>query len=146
VPAPSQYSSLDGAKDTVQGPGENVTQSVAWNGSARVRWRRDGAAFELWLNEVTSQARVYKQTLDQFFRRDFRDWRPQWGDFAVEIRVELNPAFPKIDLDNIAKAVLDGVKGALFFDDSQVARLLVERKVAETEGLFIRVYKLDAPE
>ena len=61
----------------------------------------------------------------------------------MEIRVELNPAFPKIDLDNIAKEVLDGVKGALFFDDVQVARLLVERKVAETEGLFIRVYKLD---
>ena len=135
VPAPSQSSS-----DT-----EGPTQ-IAWSGSARVRWRRDGPAFELWLNEVTSQTRVYKQTLDQFFRRDFRDWRPQCGDFAVEIRVELNPAFPKIDLDNIAKAVLDGVKGALFFDDSQVARLLVERKIAETEGLFIRVFKIDAAE
>ncbi|MFN3463478.1 MAG: RusA family crossover junction endodeoxyribonuclease [Terricaulis sp.] len=51
-----------------------------------------------------------------------------------------------MDLDNIAKAVLDGVKGALFFDDSQVARLLVERKIAETEGLFIRVFKIDAAE
>ncbi|MET0546246.1 MAG: RusA family crossover junction endodeoxyribonuclease [Caulobacterales bacterium] len=123
-------------------PQDNPQTGGAWNGSARVRWRRDGEAFELWLNEVTSQTRVYKQTLDLFFRRDFRDWRPAWGDFAVEIRVELNPAFPKIDLDNVAKAVLDGIKGALFFDDSQVAKLLVERKRAEAEGLFIRVYRL----
>ena len=145
MPAPPQSPSRTEASNVAEGEARSGAE-IAWNGSARVRWRRDGAVFELWLNEVTSQARVYKQTLDQFFRRDFRDWRPQWGDFAVEIRVELNPAFPKIDLDNIAKAVLDGVKGALFFDDSQVARLLVERKVAETEGLFIRVYKLDASE
>ncbi len=76
MPAPPQSSPLDSARSADQ---------IAWSGSARVRWRRDGEAFELWLNEVTSQTRVYKQTLDQFFRRDFREWRPPWGDFAVEI-------------------------------------------------------------
>src|SRR5262249_11108828 len=95
----------------------------------------------LWLrvNEITSQTRVYKQTLDHFFRHEMRDWRPRWGDFSVEILAELREGLPPIDLDNIAKAVLDGVKGAVFFDDAQVARLVVERTRAESERLTVRV-------
>lgn len=116
-----------------------------WRGGAKVRWARqtlpgkEGEALFLRLNEITSQTRVYKQTLDQFFRHEMRDWRPRWGDFSVEILVELREGLPPIDLDNIAKAVLDGIKGAVFFDDAQVARLLLERVRAEQERLTIRV-------
>jgi crossover junction endodeoxyribonuclease RusA len=115
---------------------------LEWKGGAKVRWAKSGEALLLRLNEVTSQTRVYKQTLDLFFRRDFREWRPRYGDFSVEILVELRAGLPPIDLDNIAKAVLDGIKGALFFDDAQVARLLVERRQAEIERLTIRVCPL----
>jgi hypothetical protein len=113
-----------------------------WTGGAKVRCARAAGAFFLRLNEVTSQSRVYKQSLDHFFRREYRDWRPAWGDFAVEILVEVHDGLPPIDLDNVAKAVLDGVKGALFFDDAQVARLLVERRRGEIERLTIRVAPL----
>jgi hypothetical protein len=112
---------------------------LAWSGGARVRCARDGGAFYLRLNEVTSQSRVYKQNLDHFFRREYRDWRPAYGDFSVEILVEVHDGLPPIDLDNVAKACLDGIKGALFFDDAQVARLLVERKRGEAERITIRV-------
>jgi hypothetical protein len=113
-----------------------------WKGGAKVRWARlknkeGGETLLLRLNEITSQTRVYKQTLDLFFRRDFREWRPRYGDFAVEILVEVREGLPAIDLDNIAKAVLDGIKGAVFFDDAQVARLLVERTHAPVERLTI---------
>jgi crossover junction endodeoxyribonuclease RusA len=117
-------------------------ESLAWSGGARVRWARDGEALLLRLGEVTTQTRVYKQTLDRFFRHDFREWRPRWGDHAVEILVALRPGLPRVDLDNVAKAVLDGIKGALFFDDHQVARLLVERVEAEVECVLIRVYRM----
>jgi Holliday junction resolvase RusA-like endonuclease len=60
----------------------------------------------------------------------------------VEILVEVREGLPPIDLDNLAKAVLDGVKGALFFDDAQVARLLVERAHADVERLTIAVAPL----
>jgi Holliday junction resolvase RusA-like endonuclease len=33
----------------------------------------------------------------------------------------------KADLDNIAKSVLDGLNGVAFYDDRQVAELLVVR-------------------
>ncbi len=46
---------------------------------------------------------------------------------------------PHMDLDNIAKAVLDGVKRYIFYDDAQVARLLVERVEGERERIVIRV-------
>jgi hypothetical protein len=113
-----------------------------WKGGATVRWAKRDETLLLRLNEITSQTRVYKQTLDQFFRRDFREWRPRYGDFAVEILVELREGLPPIDLDNIAKAVLDGIKGAVFFDDAQVARLLVERAHAPVERLTIAVRPL----
>lgn len=110
---------------------------LEWKGGAKVRWARRDQALLLRLNEITSQTRVYKQTLDLFFRRDFRDWRPRYGDFSVEILLEVREGLPPIDLDNVAKAVLDGIKGAVFFDDSQVARLLVERIPAPVERLTI---------
>ena len=49
---------------------------------------------------------------------------------------------PHIDLDNIAKAVLDGIKKHVFHDDAQVARLLVERKPGERERITVVVRRL----
>jgi Holliday junction resolvase RusA-like endonuclease len=46
---------------------------------------------------------------------------------------------PHMDLDNLAKAMLDSAVGSAFHDDSQVARLLVERRVAEREGVWMRL-------
>lgn len=118
--------------------------SVRWSGGGSVRYAREGEALLLCLADVTSQGRVYKLALDRFFRKEYRDWRPKFGDFAVEIRLELAPGLPKLDLDNLAKAILDGVKGAIFFDDAQVARLLVERAAATQERVLVRIWPLAA--
>jgi Holliday junction resolvase RusA-like endonuclease len=47
-----------------------------------------------------------------------------------------------MDLDNLAKALLDAIKGYAFHDDAQVARLLVERKAGDRERICIRVQKM----
>ena len=44
-----------------------------------------------------------------------------------------------MDLDNLAKAMLDSATGAAFHDDSQVARLLVERRASERDGVWMRL-------
>ena len=49
---------------------------------------------------------------------------------------------PHMDLDNLAKAMLDSAAGAAFHDDSQVARLLVERGSSEREGVWMRLSPL----
>jgi crossover junction endodeoxyribonuclease RusA len=111
-----------------------------WTGGARVRARRIPDGCEFRINEVTSQARVYKQLLDRFLRTEFKV-RPRWGAFEVEIVVDIAPGLPTIDLDNVAKAVLDGIKGAVFFDDGQVWRLVVEKRLAAKEQVAVRAVR-----
>lgn len=43
------------------------------------------------------------------------------------------PALPRCDVDNVAKAVLDALTGVTWEDDTQVARLVVEKSYG-TEG------------
>ena len=45
-------------------------------------------------------------------------------------------------VDNLAKAILDAIKGYAFHDDAQVARLLVERRPGERERITVLVRKL----
>jgi crossover junction endodeoxyribonuclease RusA len=119
-----------------------VTEAGSWTGQGAVKGRTlrapgGGTAHEFLINEVTSQARVYKQKLDRLLRTEMKV-RPRWGEFEVEITIELNRDFPAIDLDNVAKAVLDGIKGAVFHDDSQVMKLTVEKRWAERECVLVR--------
>lgn len=48
----------------------------------------------------------------------------------------------KPDLDNMAKAILDGMKGAVFGDDSQIVRSFLTKIYAEHPGVDVRVEPL----
>ncbi len=110
-----------------------------WIGTGRVRARMDGAALEIYVSGLTTQAKYYKIPLREFFRKEFTRISPRYGDFHVHIRMEHIGDPPWMDLDNIAKALLDSVTGAVFHDDHQVSRLLVERRPSDREGLWMRV-------
>jgi crossover junction endodeoxyribonuclease RusA len=110
-----------------------------WLGSGTTRGRIIDGGYELELLEVSSQSKVYKQKLRDLLRLDLAAI-PQLGEFEVSITIELNPNFPAIDLDNVAKAVLDGIKGHVFHDDAQVMRLVVEKCWAEGERVLVRVW------
>ena len=109
-----------------------------WVGKGKVRARilEDGT-LEATCNGLTTQAKYYKPLFKEFFRKDFHV-RPDYGDFEVHIIMEYTGDPPHMDLDNLAKALLDSLTGASFFDDSQVARLLVERIEGERERIVIR--------
>jgi crossover junction endodeoxyribonuclease RusA len=107
------------------------------HGGTKARSILGGYEFEL--SEVTSQARVYKQKLRDLLRLELRA-TPKDGEFEVAITIELNPNYPAIDLDNVAKAVLDGIKGFVFYDDAQVMRLVVEKIWAQGERVLVRVW------
>ncbi len=110
-----------------------------WVGSGRVRARQDGRALEIAVEGLTTQAKYYKPLIYEFFRKEWRGARPAWGEYAVEIGMEYVGDPPWLDLDNLAKALLDAIKGYAFHDDAQVARLLVERRAGERERVTIRV-------
>ncbi|MCS6624896.1 RusA family crossover junction endodeoxyribonuclease [Roseibacterium beibuensis] len=110
-----------------------------WIGTGKVRLRETGGAVEIAIDGLTTQAKYYKPLVYEFMRKEWAS-RPSWGDFVVEIRMEHVGDPPHIDLDNLAKALLDAIKGYLFHDDAQVARLLVERHEGERERITIRVF------
>ena len=111
------------------------------HGKVRAREASDGT-IEVVVDGLTTQARYYKPLIYEFFRKVWRGSRPAFGDFAVEIAMEYTGDPPWMDLDNLAKAILDAIKGYVFHDDAQVARLLVERREAERERIVVRVYAL----
>ncbi|HYE47189.1 MAG TPA: RusA family crossover junction endodeoxyribonuclease [Caulobacter sp.] len=117
--------------------GEARTQG--WTEWGKVRAREDAGAIDIHIDGLTTQARYYKPLIYEFFRKQWRGARPSYGDFSVEIIMEHVGDPPWMDLDNLAKALLDGIKGYVFHDDAQVARLLVERREGERERILIRV-------
>ena len=71
---------------------------------------------------LSTQARVYKPLIYEFFRKEWRAARPTWAEMSVEILMDYQGDPPWLDLDNLAKAILDACKGYAFHDDAQVGR------------------------
>jgi len=113
-----------------------------WTSHGKVRARETDGVLEVAVDGLTTQAKYYKPLIYEFFRKAWRGSRPAWGEFAVEITMEYVGEPPWLDLDNLAKALLDSIKGYAFHDDAQVARLLVERIPGERERISIQVRKL----
>ena len=112
----------------------------AWTGRGKVRAREIAGGVEIAIDDITTQARIYKPLVYEFFRKEFAI-RPRWGDFEVELLMEYVGEAPGLDLDNLAKALLDALKGHVFFDDSQIARLLCERSAGERDRIVGRAVK-----
>jgi Holliday junction resolvase RusA-like endonuclease len=49
------------------------------------------------------------------------------------------PQFPRCDVDNAAKAVLDALNGVAWEDDSQVQRLVVEKSYGPEARTTVRI-------
>lgn len=45
----------------------------------------------------------------------------------------------KPDLDNVAKVILDALNGIAYHDDSQVSRLLIEKRYAEEPRVEVMI-------
>lgn len=111
----------------------------SWTGRGKVRAREDADGLIITVDGLTSQAKYYKPLIYEFFRKEWRAARPAWGEYSVEIGMEYVGDPPWLDLDNLAKAILDAIKGYAFHDDAQVCRLLVERRAGERERIVVRV-------
>ena len=114
--------------------------TTGWIGAGKVRARENGDAVEITVDGLTTQATYSKPLIYEFMRKEWRGARPSWGDHVVEIRMEHVGEPPIMDLDNLAKAILDAIKGYLFHDDAQVARLIVERFEGERERIMVRSF------
>jgi crossover junction endodeoxyribonuclease RusA len=69
------------------------------------------------------------------------------GEIAVKCTFYLDKKKRQIpDLDNLIKAVLDGLNGIAWLDDSQVVRIIAERRMSVPERVEVSVEKLDLEE
>jgi len=116
-----------------------------WTGRGKVRAREIAGGAEIAIEGATTQARYYKPLVYEFFRKEFAI-SPRWGEFDVELVMEYVGEVPALDLDNLAKALLDALKGHIFFDDSQIAKLLCERKPGERDRITVRAVRRDVVE
>jgi hypothetical protein len=124
-----------------------MTDDPKWtrDGKVRARILQGGSGkgeLEVEVDGLTTQAKYYKPLLREFFRKSLPGVRPRWGDFSAHIVMRHVGDPPHMDLDNIAKAMLDSAVGHVFHDDSQVARLLVERVAGEREGVWMKLAPL----
>jgi len=104
-----------------------------WIGTGKVRARETGEMVDIAIDGLTTQAKYYKPLVYEFMRKEWTS-RPSWGDYVVEIAMEHVGEAPWMDLDNLAKALLDTIKGYLFHDDSPVPRPLVQPRSADGKG------------
>lgn len=111
-----------------------------WTGRGKVRAREVAGGVEIAIDEITTQARTYKPLVYEFFRTEFAI-RPRWGAFEVEILMQHAGEAPGLDLDNLAKALLDALKGHVFFDDNQIARLLCERAAGKRDLITLKAVR-----
>lgn len=110
-----------------------------WLGTGKVRARKERTAVFLTVEGITTQARYYKPLIHEFFRKDMTMIRPRWGECWCVIRMEHGGEVPVLDLDNLAKALLDSVKRFVMHDDSQVGLLMVERRKIEDAAHHERI-------
>lgn len=113
--------------------------SEEWIGRGKVRAQEAGGVLTVMVDGLTTQAKYYKPLIHEFFRKEWRGARPSWAEFTVDIRMEYVGDPPWMDLDNLAKALLDAIKGHAYHDDAQVGRLLVERHQGEREQITVTV-------
>ena len=114
-----------------------------WTHHGKVRAREGEGVLEVIVDGLTTQAKYYKPLIHEFFRKAWRGARPAWGEYGVDIVMEYVGDPPWLDLDNLAKAILDAIKGYAFHDDAQVARLLVERRAGDRERIVITVRRAE---
>jgi len=68
--------------------------------------------------------------------------QPLEGDIAIYIRVYVkNNVFP--DIDNIAKAIMDGMQGIAYRNDRQVSFLAVQRIRGKEEKVDIELEEVE---
>lgn len=65
---------------------------------------------------------------------------PLQGDIAMDIKVYIKG--PCGDLDNLEKAILDGMNGIAYNDDRQVAALAIQRLKDKKERVEIELWEI----
>jgi Holliday junction resolvase RusA-like endonuclease len=84
-----------------------------------------------------------KELSSEVFEKDGPILKPHLVEVILEISIT-EKRFKEVDVDNLAKAVLDGLNGIAFEDDSQVSSLICNKRIhpEKVNAIFIGVTKI----
>ena len=104
-----------------------------------------------------TRTKDYEMLVMQYFMLKYPRYKPLEGRVSVEIIANFeipkstkkqdralmleNKIHPtkKPDIDNIVKIILDAMNEIAFKDDTQITKLSVEKKYAETEKVYVKM-------
>lgn len=101
-------------------------------------------SLNLRVDAVTAGSARFTTLIGAFFAAEFR--RPREGAFEIVIEIERAADAPAQDVDQVAKAVLDGLSGVVFHDGSRVERLRVEKTTGDRARVKVRARPIRAPQ
>lgn len=120
-------------------------------GKGRPRFTRDGHAYTPERTrkfEAAVRAHAY-----EFMRRMSAQRIPEGVPIDVRVvalfpipkswpkkkKAEATKLIPRIDVDNVLKAVLDAMNGVVFEDDRQIIKAIAEKRYSDAPGVVIYV-------
>ena len=107
-----------------------------WRGRGKARVARFGGCLIVRTHVLSTRGSRVQEPIVTLLRKDYRRLRPAYDPFAVRLWIEA-PEPHRFDVDNVAKACLDSLTGAVWHDDSQVLRLTVEKLQADIPAITI---------
>ena len=124
------------------------------SGKGRPRFARQGIFVKTYTDAKTL---TYEKSIQTYAKQAMGSTSPLIGAVAayLHIGVPIPPSYSKTrqiacingderptkkpDIDNIVKAVLDGMNGIVYLDDKQVVDLHLTKVYSETEGIDILI-------
>jgi Holliday junction resolvase RusA-like endonuclease len=94
-------------------------------------------------NAVQEFEELLKKTAEKIFNDENRIKKPNEIEVLISVSV-LEKQFKEVDVDNLAKSVLDGLTGVAFDDDSQVSSLIINKHIhpMKINAVLIGITKL----
>lgn len=92
-----------------------------------------------------SGTRQFENAIKMEARHKYRD-QPLAGPLVVEVNLKMkspkkpSKAYPRADVDNYAKGVLDACNGVIWIDDSQIVALIVTKEYALMDSIQLTVF------
>lgn len=93
--------------------------------------------------KMSKSSRSFEDQMKEWLTNDSKPEWPRAGRLLVVVQIQMpKREYNTKDVDNMAKALLDALKGVVYTDDSQVETLQITKSIAENPSFMIGIREL----